>query len=72
MAKLLKYDKNGEEAITSTGRQHNPSRDIPISEINRKGEEQNIFEDDIIDVSNYKEVDIQESGKKEFDTAGEV
>ena len=65
MAKLLKYDKNGEEAITSTGRQHNPSRDIPISEINRKGEEQNIFEDDIIDVSNYKEVDIQESGKKD-------
>ena len=42
MAKLLKYDKNGEETITSTGRQHNPSKDIPISEINRRGEEQEI------------------------------
>ena len=72
MAKLLKYDKNGEETITSTGRQHNPSKDIPISEINRKGEEMNIFEDDIMDISNYKEVNIQECGKKEFNTPGEV
>lgn len=46
MAKLIKYDENGEETISDTSKEENPSKDIPtIFEINRDGEEQELFGD---------------------------